>query len=123
MLIGFARLILLITVLLAMANGSMARMAMPMSDAMTAVICINGAAVEVVLDADGAPSPLEPATICDTCPVCALTAAHAPTQPAAPGRAISHAAFLPVGETALPPHGASLDRAHARGPPQEQKNI
>ncbi|MFX0546288.1 hypothetical protein ACEWPL_012160 [Roseovarius sp. S1116L3] len=118
-------MLLLITALLAMASGPMARSAMPTTAAGVdiVVICINGAAVDVVVDAEGQPVPHDPAAACDTCPACALTGTTAPTQSGFPVLAASFTAFLAADRAAFPPRGLSAHRAHARGPPLKQKNI
>ncbi|MFX0541962.1 hypothetical protein ACEWPM_009530 [Roseovarius sp. S4756] len=120
-------MLLLITALLAMAmaSGPMARAAMPATAAGVdmVVICINGAAVDVVVDSDGQPVPHDPTVACDSCPACALTGTAAPTQSDVPVLAASFTAVRAAGDAAFPPRGASVHRAHARGPPPKLKNI
>jgi hypothetical protein len=116
---AFTRVILIGAMILAGFAGSAARAGMLGAPAVagSVVICQNGVAVEVAIDASGQPAGPERARICGDCAACMLGGMAAVIPASLPGLHVRGQAVHPDPGRALCPDSAIWLGALARGPP------
>ncbi len=119
MMMVFARVILIGAMILAGFAGSAARAGMLHAPVVvgSVVICQNGVAVEVAIDASGQPAAPERPRPCGDCAACMFGDLSALTPPCLSGRHVSGHTILPELEPARSPHSVIWLGMLARGPP------